>query len=254
MNTSKTAGANGELRVRLDGVTKSFSRHAGQSLLRQTLQALWGGAGGRQFAVLSDVSFRLHRGEGLAVVGRNGAGKSTLLSLVAGLCQPDAGRVEVRGQVGALLELGTGLHQDLSGRENLHLNAAMSGMTRQESLAAEGDIIRFAELEAAIDEPLRTYSQGMMMRLAFSIAVFTEPDILIVDEALAVGDARFQEKCHERIHELRDQGCTFLFVSHQSEDVLRFCQRAIWLEQGKVRLDGDCTTVLNAYQNDAAGA
>jgi ABC-type polysaccharide/polyol phosphate transport system ATPase subunit len=250
MNTSERPRANGDLRVSLDGVSKRFSRRAGQSLLRQTLQAFVGSTGSSSFAALQGVSFQLHRGEGLAVVGRNGAGKSTLLSIVAGLCRPDAGKVEIRGRVGALLALGSGLHPDLSGRENLYLNAAMCGMTRDETKRAEADIIAFAELEAAIDEPLRTYSQGMSMRLAFSIAVFTEPDILIIDEVLAVGDARFQEKCRQRILELRDRGCTFLFVSHNSVDVLRFCQRAIWLEDGQVRQDGDCQAVLAAYQQD----
>lgn len=252
MSTSRP-GAAGNVLVRFENVTRSFARHAGQGLMRQMLQALWNSRSGERFVALDGVSFQLARGEGLAVVGPNGAGKSTLLSLVAGLCEADTGGVEVHGRVGALLELGTGLHPDLTGRENLHLNAALVGLTRRESKQAEGKIVEFAELGEFINEPLRTYSQGMSMRLAFAIAVYSEPDILIVDEVLAVGDARFQRKCQKRILELRDRGCTFLFVSHQGAEVIRFCQRALWLEHGRVKLDGECEAVLAAYQRESSG-
>lgn len=240
--------------IEFEHVTKSFSLHSGQNLLRQTVQAFLRNPRGERFVAVNDVSFTLARGEGLAIVGRNGAGKSTLLTLVAGLSQPDSGRVAVRGRVGALLELGTGLHPDLTGRENLYLNAALLGFTRAETLAVEDRIVQFAELGHFIDEPLRTYSQGMTMRLAFSIAVHAEPEILIIDEVLAVGDARFQQKCQDRILEMRDAGCTFLFVSHLGGVVQRFCQRALWLEGGHVRQDGDCDTVLNAYEAFLKGA
>lgn len=237
-----------DLLVDFRGVTKSFVRHAGHGLLRQTLQAFFSSRGADRFVALNNVSFTLSRGEGMAIVGRNGAGKSTLLSLVAGLSTPDGGSVCVRGRVGALLELGTGLHPDLTGRENLHLNAALMGLTRGETIEREPRMVEFAEIGDFIDEPLRTYSTGMMMRLAFAIAVYTSPDILIVDEVLAVGDARFQQKCHKRIQELRDEGCTFLFVSHVGGVVRDFCQRALWLDGGNVVKDGSCDEVLDAYE------
>ncbi|MCC6265255.1 MAG: ABC transporter ATP-binding protein [Bryobacterales bacterium] len=233
--------------IAFEGVSKRFQRHGGQSLLRHFAGRVFGGGGAEPFYALRDVSFSLIRGESLAVIGRNGAGKSTLLSLVAGLCQPEQGRVTVRGTVGALLELGTGFHPDLTGRENLHLNAALVGFSRRETLDAEDGIIEFAELAGFIDEPIRTYSQGMTMRLAFSIAVHSRPDILMVDEVLAVGDARFQARCRERIFALRDAGCTFLFVSHAPRDVTEFCRRAILLEDGRVVADGAAGDVLAEY-------
>ncbi|MDZ7636971.1 MAG: ABC transporter ATP-binding protein [Bryobacterales bacterium] len=233
--------------IAFDGVSKRFERHGGQSLLRHLAGRVFG-QGSAPFYALRDVSFTLMRGESLAVIGRNGAGKSTLLSLVAGLCQPEQGSVVVRGTVGALLELGTGFHPDLTGRENLHLNAALVGFSRSETREAEGEIIAFAELGDFMDEPLRTYSQGMTMRLAFSIAVHSRPDILMVDEVLAVGDARFQARCRERIFALRDAGCTFLFVSHAPRDVTEFCRRAILLEAGRIAMDGDAADVLEEYQ------
>lgn len=231
-----------------EGVSKSFQRHGGQSLLRHLVGQMLGSRTVEPFYALRDVSFSLNRGESLAVIGRNGAGKSTLLSLVAGLCQPEQGTVAVRGTVGALLELGTGFHPDLTGRENLHLNAALVGFSRRETLDAEDEIIEFAELSGFIDEPIRTYSQGMTMRLAFSIAVHSRPDILMVDEVLAVGDARFQARCRERIFALRDAGCTFLFVSHAPRDVTEFCRRAILLENGRIVADGAAASVLAEYQ------
>lgn len=256
MNTSSSAtpasfasaGTSSLPLIEFSHVGKRFERHGGQSLLRHALLSVFGRSNTEPFYALRDVSFSLMRGESLAVIGRNGAGKSTLLSLVAGLCRPEQGMVTVRGTVGALLELGTGFHPDLTGRENLHLNAALVGFSRRETLDAEDEIIAFAELAPFIDEPIRTYSQGMTMRLAFSIAVHARPEILIVDEVLAVGDARFQARCRERIFSLRDAGCTFLFVSHSPREVTEFCRRAILLEQGRIVADGDATAVLAEYQ------
>lgn len=247
MSISSSRGGR-EAIIEFDRVTKSFALHSGQNLLRQTIQAFLSNPRGERFVAVNNVSFSLARGEGLAIVGRNGAGKSTLLSLVAGLSHPDCGRIAVRGRVGALLELATGLHPDLTGRENLYLNAALMGFTRAETAEVEDHIVAFAELGHFIDEPMRTYSQGMTMRLAFAIAVHAEPEILIIDEVLAVGDTRFQQKCQARILEMRDAGCTFLFVSHMGGEVKRFCQRALWLEGGRVRQDGECGEVLAAYE------
>lgn len=240
--------------IEFTDVSKQFERHGGKSLLRNLLAGAFSRKNREPFYALYDVTFSLPRGASLAVIGRNGAGKSTLLSLVAGLCLPEKGRVRVRGTVGALLELGTGFHPDLTGRENLHLNAAMVGFSRRETLDAEAEIVAFAELEPFIDEPIRTFSQGMTMRLAFSIAVHARPDILIVDEVLAVGDARFQARCRERISALHDAGCTFLFVSHSPREVTEFCRRAILLEQGRVIADGDASAVLAEYQRTFGAA
>ncbi len=253
-NPKGTGGSGTPPLIEFAGVSKRFERHGGQSLLRNLLVGAFGRKNPEPFYAIRDVSFSLRRGESLAVIGRNGAGKSTLLSLVAGLCRPEKGRVSVRGTVGALLELGTGFHPDLTGRENLHLNAAMVGFSRRETLDAEGEIIAFAELAPFIDEPIRTYSQGMTMRLAFSIAVHARPEVLMVDEVLAVGDAHFQARCRERIFSLRDAGCTFLFVSHSPREVTEFCRRAILLEQGQVIADGDAAAVLAEYQRTFGAA
>jgi ABC-type polysaccharide/polyol phosphate transport system ATPase subunit len=230
-------------------VWKYFHHHAGQSLLRTYLAQVFSGKSPDRFAALRGVNFTVEPGEGLAIVGANGAGKSTLLSLVAGLCRPEQGEVLVRGRVGALLELGTGFHPDLTGRENLHLNAAFLGYTKEETERQEQAIVDFADIGDFIDEPLRSFSSGMALRRAFSIAIHGSPDILIVDEVLAVGDREFQRKCFSKILEIRDRGCTFLFVSHSSEVVKRFCRKAIWLEHGELRLAGEVAEVIAAYED-----
>ena len=235
--------------IAFEGVSKSFRHGAGARLLRGHIQQ-WlrgrGGGGGRFFA-LRDVSFRLESGESLAVVGRNGAGKSTLLSLVAGLARPDRGRVTVEGRVAALLELGSGFHPDLTGVENLRLNASLLGLSRRRTEEVFGAIAAFADIGDFLREPLRTYSTGMLMRLAFAIAIHVDPDILIVDEVLAVGDQAFQAKCFERIRQFKAQGKTLLFVSHATQLVREICGRGLWLERGQVVMDGSSGEVLEAY-------
>jgi lipopolysaccharide transport system ATP-binding protein len=180
-------------------------------------------------------------------VGRNGAGKSTLLGLVAGLARPDCGRIAVEGRVAALLELGSGFHPDLTGFENLRLNASLLGLSRRRTEEVAGAIAEFADIGDFLREPLRTYSTGMLMRLAFAIAIHVDPDILIVDEVLAVGDQAFQQKCFERIRSFRSEGKTLLFVSHATQLVREICNRGLWLEHGKVRMDGAAAEVLEAY-------
>jgi ABC-type polysaccharide/polyol phosphate transport system ATPase subunit len=183
----------------------------------------------------------------VAVIGPNGAGKSTLLSLVAGLSPPDEGRVVLRGRVAALLELGVGFHPDLTGVENIHLNSALMGLSRRRAGEVYDEIVSFAGVGDFLYEPLRTYSNGMILRLAFSVAVHCDPEILLVDEVLVVGDAEFQAKCLKKIDVLRREGKTLLCVSHAPALVEALCNRAIWLEAGRVVMTGGVREILKAY-------
>jgi len=232
--------------IELHNVSKKFPRHAGQMLLRNHVTRFFTGRREDPFFALKRVSFSVEQGESLAVIGSNGAGKSTLLGLVAGVSQPDEGTVAVHGQLAALLELGSGFHPDLTGRENVRLNAALLGLSRRETAEAFERIVDFSGIREFIDEPLRTYSTGMVMRLAFSVAINRDPQILLVDEILAVGDAAFQAKCIAKVHELRSSGKTLLCVSHSSM-IRQLCDRAIWLDHGELILSGKVAEVLEAY-------
>jgi len=233
--------------VEFRDVFKSFSRHKSHVLLRNYLMNWFKEGNKSRFPVLKGISFRLDRGESLAVVGANGAGKSTLLSLVAGLSTPDSGTVAVNGRLAALLELGSGFHPDLTGAENIFMNASLLGFSRSRTREIFPRIVEFSELAEFLDEPLRTYSSGMIMRLAFSVAVNIDPDILITDEVLAVGDHSFQLKCYEKIWEFRNAGKTMLFVSHAPPILKQLCTRAIWIDHGQIVMDGAIDDVLNAY-------
>jgi ABC-type polysaccharide/polyol phosphate transport system ATPase subunit len=204
------------------------------------------------FWALRDVSFCVEAGESLAILGSNGAGKSTLLSIVVGVTSPTSGKVECRGRVGALLELGTGFHPDLTGIENIFLNASLLGLGRQQIREKLESIISFSELADFINEPVRTYSSGMVARLGFSVAVHVDPDILVLDEVLAVGDNNFRRKCEHKISEFAREGKTLLFVSHGLETVLAMCRRAVWLDHGRVRMDGPAEEVVRSYRLDGA--
>ncbi len=199
------------------------------------------------FDALSDVSFSIEPGSSLGIVGRNGSGKSTILKLIAGIYHPDQGTVRVRGTISALIELGAGFHPDFTGRENVFLGGIMYGLSKKEIEARFDDIVRYAELEDCIDDPVRTYSSGMYMRLGFSLAVHTDPDILLVDEVLAVGDATFINRCQETISEFRRRGKTLIFVTHDLSSVSRWCDDAIWLDKGKVRERGEPRYVIDKY-------
>jgi ABC-type polysaccharide/polyol phosphate transport system ATPase subunit len=236
--------------IELDGVSKSFSRHSGKMLLRKHVES-WFRGRTEPFYALKDVSFRIEPGEGVAFVGTNGAGKSTLLAVIAGLAEPDAGAVRVAGHIGALLQLGAGFHPDLTGSENLRLNASLLGLSRKRTEELFDSILEFAGIGDFIEEPLRTYSSGMMMRLAFAVAVQMDPDIFIIDEVLAVGDHAFQAKCRAKILELKASGKTLLCVSHAAAGVQHLCERAIWLDHGQVVLDGPLTEVVDAYEGRA---
>lgn len=235
-------------RIEFDRVSKSFARHTQRKLLRGYLHGLLARRHTEKFYALRDVSFRIDRGESVAIVGANGAGKSTLLSLMAGISAPNEGRVSVEGKVAALLDLGSGFHPELTGRENIHLNAALLGLHRRAVDTKEESIIDFAGLADFIDEPLKTYSSGMTMRLAFSVAIELDPDILIVDEVLAVGDQAFQAKCLEKVRQFVLAGKTMLAVSHSTAMIRELCKRALWLDHGKLMMDGSIADVIQAYE------
>jgi lipopolysaccharide transport system ATP-binding protein len=200
-----------------------------------------------EFWALTDVSFSVAQGEVVGVIGRNGAGKSTLLKILSRITEPSSGRVCISGRVASLLEVGTGFHPELTGRENILLNGAILGMTRLEIKKRFDEIVEFAEVEKFLDTPVKRYSSGMYVRLAFAVAAHLEPEILIVDEVLAVGDFEFQRKCLGKIGEIATGGRTVLFVSHNMSAVRSLCNRAIWLAGGKVAMSGECQTVLDGY-------
>lgn len=200
-----------------------------------------------KFWALRGVSFEVDAGEMLGIIGHNGAGKSTLLQILGQVAYPTEGRLKMQGRIGALLDLGAGFHGDLTGRENVFVTAVVAGLKQKEVARRFDKIVEFSELEAFIDDPVRTYSSGMMMRLAFSVAVHTDPDILLVDEFLSVGDLSFQTKCLNRINEMRDQGSAIVLVSHDVNQVEQLCDRALWLKQGVAVAYGEPSVVVGQY-------
>jgi ABC-type polysaccharide/polyol phosphate transport system ATPase subunit len=208
-----------------------------------------GSSGGqRDFWALRDVSFKLRRGEVVGLIGRNGAGKSTLLKILSRVTHPTVGRAEIHGRVGSLLEVGTGFHPELTGRENTYLNGAILGMGKKEIDRKFDEIVAFAEVGDFIDTPLKHYSSGMQMRLAFAVAAHLEPETLLIDEVLAVGDMSFQKKCLGKMGEVASGGRTIIFVSHQLNQIRRLCEKAIWLDQGKIFQAGPTPEVAGAYE------
>jgi lipopolysaccharide transport system ATP-binding protein len=197
---------------------------------------------------LKDVSFEIPRGEVVGIIGRNGAGKSTLLKILSRITEPSGGYAEIRGRVGSLLEVGTGFHPELTGRENISLNGAILGMRKAEIDRNFDEIVAFAEIEKFIDTPVKHYSTGMYMRLAFAVAAHLEPEILIIDEVLAVGDAEFQKKCLGKMGEVAKGGRTVIFVSHQLNQIRRLCSQCIWLDQARLRQAGNTPAVVSAYE------
>ena len=195
-----------------------------------------------------DVSFEIQKGQCVGIIGRNGSGKSSLLKLIARILQPSSGEIMVRGRISALLELGAGFHLDLTGRENIFLNASVLGLTQEETEALYDDIVAFSELGQFIDMPVKHYSSGMYMRLGFSVAIHVRPDILIVDEILAVGDQNFQAKCVERIMEMKREGVTILFISHDLSTMATLCSEVVWMDQGRVKMVGPTEQVLAYYR------
>ncbi|MEO2088609.1 MAG: ABC transporter ATP-binding protein [Gemmataceae bacterium] len=205
-----------------------------------------------EFWALSDVSFEVQPGEVVGIIGRNGAGKSTLLKILSRITKPTRGRVEINGRVGSLLEVGTGFHAELTGRENIFLNGAILGMSRREIAIKFDEIVAFAEVEKFLDTPVKRYSSGMYVRLAFAVAAHLEPEILIVDEVLAVGDAGFQQKCLGKIEDVSRSGRTVLIVSHQLNTVRQLCKQAVWLDAGRRKRFGPATKLIEDYLAEAA--
>ena len=197
--------------------------------------------------VLDNISFSIKKGEAVGLIGKNGCGKSTTLKLLTKIIYPSSGSIEMCGRVSSLIELGAGFHPDMSGRENIYTNASIFGLTKKEIDARLQDIIDFSELAEFIDNPVRTYSSGMYMRLAFSVAINVDAEILLVDEILAVGDQHFQDKCLAKMKELRDEGKTMVFVTHSMDSVKALCDRAIWIHQGHIKMDADVNSVADAY-------
>jgi lipopolysaccharide transport system ATP-binding protein len=235
-----------EVAIRAVGLTKSFQVYARPA--DRLKQSIWRRRRYyREFVALDDVSFEVGRGETVGIVGRNGSGKSTLLQIVAGTLTPTRGTVETQGRVAALLELGAGFNPEFSGRENVYLNASVLGLARAEIDRRFDEIVAFAEIAPFIDQPVKTYSSGMYVRLAFAVAISVEPEVLIVDEALAVGDEAFQRKCFARIRQIQERGGTILFVSHAANAVRELCERAILMERGAAVLIDTPKTVLAYY-------
>jgi lipopolysaccharide transport system ATP-binding protein len=205
------------------------------------------------FEVLSGITFSVKQGQTLSIIGRNGSGKSTLLKVLAGIYRVDHGRVRVHGRIGALLELGTGFHPEFSGRENVLINGVILGLSKKEVRQRFDQIVQFAGLEASIDEPVKTYSTGMYMRLGFAVAVHADLDILLIDEILAVGDAAFQLKCFDKIAEFRQHGKTIILISHDLASVEQLSDEVLWLDRGVIREQGKPQRVINQYRCDMLG-
>jgi lipopolysaccharide transport system ATP-binding protein len=236
--------------VRVQNLCKAFSRREQRRGMAGILSGMFSPRESEKLWALRDISFEVKAGEMLGIVGANGAGKSTLLRMLGGVGRPTGGELAVSGRIGALLDLGGGFQGDLSGRENAIIAAVVAGLLRQEALDRMDEIVGFAELEDFIDAPVRTYSTGMTMRLAFAVAVHTEPDVMLVDEFLSVGDLAFQAKCINRISELRARGCAIVLVSHSMDQIRERCDRAIWLRKGQVVCCDDSKTVAEAYERE----
>jgi ABC-2 type transport system ATP-binding protein len=238
--------------IHAEHIWKRFRKDRHRKLLRDEFERVLKGrhrgtASGWRWA-LRDVNVLAEPGESVGLVGANGSGKSTTLRILAGVTYPHSGRLQVRGRVGALIEVRAGIHPDLTGRENIYLYGSMLGLTRKAVASRFDDIVAFAELDSAIDRQVKHFSSGMQMRLGFSIAAFLEPDILLVDEVLAVGDANFQQKCMDRMRAVLQAGTTIVFVSHDLPAVEAMCSRGIWLHNGMVRADGPVRSVLSSYR------
>lgn len=243
--------------IRFESVKKSFSYSSDQSntVIDSLISAFTRKekTANKTLWAVKDVSFEVMPGESLGIVGRNGSGKSTILKLASGIIRPSAGQVVIRGRLSALLELGAGFHPDLTGRENIYLNGSILGMSKEDVIRYYDSIVEFSELGEFINMPVKHYSSGMFMRLGFSVAVHVEPDILIVDEILAVGDQSFQSKCIDRIYELKRNGTTIVIVSHNLHTVRALCTHIIWLENGLIKMSGRADDIIDAYLESQQG-
>ena len=234
-------------------VWKKFRIHKERAtMLKEAFINLFrGGNRYEEFWALKGVSLSVRRGEAVGIIGKNGAGKSTLFKVMCGVLRPERGTVEIRGRISPLIELEAGFHPELTGIENIYLNGAIYGMSRREVQRKLPQIVEFSGLGKFIHSPIRTYSSGMHARLGFSLAINVDADILLVDEVLAVGDAEFQEKCYRRIKEMRQEGITIVYVSHNLNSVIDICDRAMWLDEGEIKMEGDPEEVVKSYLHTA---
>jgi ABC-type polysaccharide/polyol phosphate transport system ATPase subunit len=238
--------------ISVAGVSRRFRIHVRETRTLKDLFVQRGRSEATDVWALQDVSLDIARGEAVGLIGRNGSGKTTLLRLIAGIIKPTAGRVRAEGRIGSLLELGAGFHPDFSGRENVYLNGAIQGLRRRDIRERFDEIVAFAELEHAIDRPVRTYSSGMTMRLGFAVAAFLDADVLLLDEVFAVGDEAFQRKCFGRIFAFKEGGGTIVFVSHDASAVERLCERSVLLDAGRVAFDGPTREAVARYRRSLA--
>lgn len=235
------------------GLGKRFNRYSADrpfTIMEAALSGWWRMKPQAHFWALRDISFSVSPGEMLGILGKNGAGKSTLLQLVGGIGRAEEGTIQVNGKIGGLLDLGAGFHSDLTGRENVFVGAVVAGLTRREAARRFDDIVQFAELEQFIDSPMRTYSTGMQMRLAFSVAIHTDPEVLLVDEHLSVGDVAFQAKCLNKITEFKTKGCAIVLISHSAGQIQKLCDRALWLREGTIMAYGEPEVVAGQYLSE----
>jgi lipopolysaccharide transport system ATP-binding protein len=249
----KVQGLGKQYRIGSDGSAYSTLREALVKRFRSPLNGTQRNSDDKKIWALRDINFEVNAGEVVGIIGRNGAGKSTLLKILSRVTEPTTGRVELHGRVGSLLEVGTGFHPELSGRENIYLNGAVLGMVRAEITRKFDDIVAFAEVGKFIDTPVKRYSSGMYVRLAFAVAAYLEPEILLVDEVLAVGDAGFQRKCLDRMKDVGRRGRTVLFVSHNMPAVTRLCDRTILLDEGTILQDDQSHKVVGSYLKSGLG-
>ena len=233
--------------IEIKKMTKKFNVYTDKASTLKEKLMFWSRNNKDERIVLQNINLNIKKGETVALIGVNGSGKSTLLKLMTKIIYPTTGSVITKGKLTSLLELGAGFHQDFSGRENIYFNASIFGLSRKDIDKRINEIIEFSELEDFIDNPVRTYSSGMYMRLAFSVAINVDADILLVDEILAVGDQHFQDKCYKKLEELRDSDRTIVIVTHNLNSIRKLCNRAIWISDGEVKMDGACNSVVDEY-------
>jgi len=241
---------NSQIVIKFEHVTKQFSK-LNHKTFKEFIPALFRGEKTKDnFTALDDISFEITKGETVGIIGPNGSGKSTILKLIAGVMSPTTGTIAVKGNISPLIELGAGFHPELTGRENIFLNGSILGLSQKEITANLNSIIEFAELQEFIDQPVKHYSSGMYMRLAFAVAVHTHPEILIVDEILAVGDTEFQKKCFNKMEEFKkSKDVTIIFVSHDLNQIKKFCNKAIYINHSKIISQGPVKTVCDKYED-----
>ena len=243
---------NNEVAIKVTNMTKNFKLYSDKAnTMKERLVRGWKSKPEIR-TVLKSIDLTINKGETVALIGVNGSGKSTLLKLMTKIIYPNKGTVKTHGKLTSLLELGAGFHPDFTGRENIYFNASIFGLTKKEIDARLNEIIEFSELGEFIDSPVRTYSSGMYMRLAFSVAINVDAEILLIDEILAVGDQHFQDKCFEKLEELSKSNKTIVIVSHSLDSIKKLCDRAIWIRDGEIAMDGKCESVIDAYLKECA--